>query len=415
MIRHLTLLIWNRKHLTSLLALEVLCSFLVLFAVVLPAVRYAELWRQPLGFDVGDVWVAAITRPSQVLEVRDEDVARLGTLLDVVGDLVEVEATAGAYTSPYTPWSMGGSQRLQDGRLIEYASNLVTDALVDVLDMDLVAGRWFSPEDDAVAGTPVIVNRRMAREVFGHDAPVGRRIPFTQTRADAADTEARADAADGLRVVGVIDDYRPDGELSPQGNHVFRRMPLDGTSDYAMMPNLLLVRAAPGTTAAFEETLVTRLQRAAPEWSFQVEPLADARRRVLSRYTTPLIALGTVTGFLLLMVALGLVGVVWQSVTQRTCEFGLRRANGATGDDIRRQVLSELLILTSAAIGAGVLLVAQLPAVPMPFRDLVFTPGMILTSVMISGAAIYLLTLLCGWIPSRLATSIPPAEALRHE
>ena len=410
MIRHLTLLIWNRRHLTSLLALEVLCSFLVLFAVVLPAVRYAELWRQPLGFDIDDVWAAAITRPSQVLEVRDEDVARLGTLLDVVGDLVEVEAAAGVYSSPYTPGWMGGTERLQDGRLIEYASNLVTDALVDVLDMTLVAGRWFSPEDDAVAGTPVIVNRRMAREVFGDDAPVGRRIgrriPFR---------EARADAADGLRVVGVIEDYRPDGELSPQGNHVFRRMPLDGTSDYAMMPNLLLVRAAPGTTAAFEETLVTRLQRAAPEWSFQVEPLADARLRVLSRYTTPLIALGTVTGFLLLMVALGLVGVVWQSVTQRTCEFGLRRANGATGDQIRRQVLTELLILTSAAVGAGVLLVAQLPAVPMPFRDLVFTPGMILTSVMISGAAIYLLTLLCGWIPSRLATSIPPAEALRHE
>ena len=401
MIRHLTLLIWNRRHLTSLLALEVLCSFLVLFAVVLPAVRYAELWRQPLGFDIDDVWAAAITRPSQVLEVRDEDVARLGTLLDVVGDLVEVEAAAGVYTSPYTPSLMWASGRLTDGRLIEYFSNLVTDALVDVLDMTLVAGRWFSPEDDAADGTPVVINRRMAIDAFGDGVPVGGRIPL--------------DSADELLVVGVIEDYRPDGELSPQGNHVFRRMPLDGTSDYAMMPNLLLVRAAPGTTAAFEETLVTRLQRAAPEWSFQVEPLADARLRVLSRYTTPLIALGTVTGFLLLMVALGLVGVVWQSVTQRTCEFGLRRANGATGDQIRRQVLTELLILTSAAVGAGVLLVAQLPAVPMPFRDLVFTPGMILTSVMISGAAIYLLTLLCGWIPSRLATSIPPAEALRHE
>ena len=401
MIRHLTLLIWNRRHLTSLLALEVLCSFLVLFAVVLPAVRYSELWRQPLGFDIGDVWAAAITRPSQLQEVRDEDVARLGTLLDVVGDLPEVQVAAGVYTSPYTPSLMWASGRLTDGRLIEYFSNLVTDALVDVLDMTLVAGRWFSPEDDAADGTPVVINRRMAIDAFGDGVPVGGRIPL--------------DSADGLRVVGVIEDYRPDGELSPQGNHVFRRMPLDGTSDYAMMPNLLLVRAAPGTTAAFEETLVTRLQRAAPEWSFQVEPLADARRRVLSRYTSPLIALGTVTGFLLLMVALGLVGVVWQSVTQRTCEFGLRRANGATVDDIRRQVLSELLILTSAAIGAGVLLVAQLPAIPMPFRDLAFTPGMILTSVMISGAVICLLTLLCGWIPSRLATSIQPAEALRHE
>ena len=400
MIRHVALLIWNRKRLTSLLALEVLVSFLVLFALVLPAIRYAEFWRQPLGFAIDDVWAVTITRPSQVLEVQDEDVARLGTLLDVVGDLPEVQVAAGAYTSPYTPWMMGGSEYLSDGRLIEYSTNLVTDALVEVLDMTLVAGRWFSPEDDAAAGTPVVINRRMAREVFGDGVPVGQRIPLR--------------SADELRVVGVVEAFRSDGEFSPESNYVFRRMPLDGTSDYAMMPNNLLVRARPGTTAAVEETLVTHLQRAAPEWSFQVEVLAEARRRVLSQFTTPLIALSTVVGFLLLMVALGLVGVVWQSVTERTHEFGLRRANGATNDDIRRQVLSELLILTSAAVGAGVLLVAQLPAIPMPFPNL-FTSENVLTSVVISGAVIYLLTLLCGWIPSRLATRIQPAEALRHE
>ncbi len=400
MIRHLTRLIWNRKRLTSLLALEVLVSFLVLFALVLPTVRYAELWDQPLGFAIDDVWAVTIARPSQVQEVQDEDVARLGILLDVVGDLAEVQVAAGAYTAPYVPWTLRASGRLPDGRLIEYSSNLVTDALVEVLDLTLVAGRWFSPEDDAAAGTPVVINRRMARDVFGDDVPVGQRIPLR--------------SADELLVVGVVEAYRADGELSPQRNYVFRRMPLDGTSNYAMMPNLLLVRARPGTTAAFEETLVTRLQRAAPEWSFQVEVLAEARRRVLSQFTTPLIALSTVVGFLLLMVALGLVGVVWQSVTERTHEFGLRRANGATNDDIRRQVLSELLILTSAAVGAGVLLVAQLPAIPMPFPNL-FTSENVLTSVVISGAVIYLLTLLCGWIPSRLATRIQPAEALRHE
>ena len=400
MIRHVALLIWNRKRLTSLLALEVLVSFLVLFALVLPAMRYAEFWRQPLGFAIDDVWAVTITRPSQVLEVQDEDVARLGILLDVVGDLPEVQVAAGAYTSPYTPWMMGGSEQLSDGRLIEYSTNLVTEALVEVLDMTLVAGRWFSPEDDAAAGTPVVINRRMATEVFGDGLPVGRRMPLG--------------SGDELRVVGVVEAFRADGEFSPESNYVFRRMPLDGTSDYAMMPNILLVRARPGTTAAFEETLVTRLQRAAPEWSFQVEVLAEARRRVLGQFTTPLIALSTVVGFLLLMVALGLVGVVWQSVTERTHEFGLRRANGATNDDIRRQVLSELLILTSAAVGAGVLLVAQLPAIPMPFPNL-FTSENVLTSVVISGAVIYLLTLLCGWIPSRLATRIQPAEALRHE
>ena len=46
----------------------------------------------------------------------------------------------------------------------------------------------------------------------------------------------------------------------------------------------------------------------------------------------PLIAVGLVAGFLMLMVALGLLGVLWQNVTQRTREMGLRRAKGAPGN-----------------------------------------------------------------------------------
>ena len=66
------------------------------------------------------------------------------------------------------------------------------------------------------------------------------------------------------------------------------------------------------------------------------------------------------------MVALGLTGVVWQSVTQRIREFGLRRAKGATIANVRRQVLVEMVIMTSIALLAGVVLVAQLPLLPLP-------------------------------------------------
>jgi len=52
---------------------------------------------------------------------------------------------------------------------------------------------------------------------------------------------------------------------------------------------------------------------------------------------------------------------------------------------------------------------------PLP-SDLQIVPGPVfLTSLAISVAAIYLLTLACGWYPSRLATRIQPAEALHYE
>ena len=75
---------------------------------------------------------------------------------------------------------------------------------------------------------------------------------------------------------------------------------------------------------------------------------------------------GTIAGFLLLMVGLGLTGVVWQSVTQRIREFGLRRAKGATIRSVRAQVLTEMMIMTSLALIVGVALIAQLPLLPLP-------------------------------------------------
>ena len=139
------------------------------------------------------------------------------------------------------------------------------------------------------------------------------------------------------------------------------------------------------------------------------------RETMLRQYTMPLIAIGTVAGFLLLMVALGLTGVVWQSVTQRIREFGLRRAKGATIADIRRQVLVEMVIMTSIALVVGVALLAQLPLLPLPSELDVIPAGVFTLSIAASAGAIYVLTLLCGWYPSRLATRVQPAEALHYE
>ena len=82
-----------------------------------------------------------------------------------------------------------------------------------------------------------------------------------------------------------------------------------------------------------------------------------------------MLVIALVAGFLAIMVALGLTGVLWLAVTRRTREIGLRRAKGATRGDIRFQILGEIVILTSFALLPGVLLALQLPlvgALPVP-------------------------------------------------
>ena len=66
-----------------------------------------------------------------------------------------------------------------------------------------------------------------------------------------------------------------------------------------------------------------------------------------------MIAAGIVAVFLLLMVVLGLTGVLWQNVTQRTPEIGLRRAMGAPPGRHPRQILGELLVITTMAVSWG--------------------------------------------------------------
>ena len=68
--------------------------------------------------------------------------------------------------------------------------------------------------------------------------------------------------------------------------------------------------------------------------------------------------------------------------------------------------------MTSMAVGVAGILVAQTPIVS-PFYWIethVYVVGFV-----IAAATIYLLTFLCGWYPSRLATRVEPAEALRYE
>ena len=415
MTRHLLRLIWNRKRQNFLLTLEIFFSFLTLFGVVLFAVHYAYNARQPLGFDIDRLWDITVDRKEPdtdpAVKARHRETYR--QLLVALREMPEVEIVAAAFTGPYANSNWGSRTRLSGGRKVDYGVNSVTDDYLEQLHIPLVAGRWFSREDDAATWTPVVVNRRLAREIFGDANPVGQII--VEERDPNGPPADPGDKPDIKRVIGVVDEFRQNGELSSIGNYMFFRLRLDGPDPKAALPERLFVRLRPGTTAAFEETLVKRAMAVADAWSFEVQPLDVMREDKLRQYTIPLVVVGTIAAFLLLMVALGLTGVVWQSVTQRIREFGLRRAKGATIHNVRTQVLVEMVIMTSIALVAGVLLVAQLPLLPLPSDLRVVPAAVFVASIAISVAAIYLLTLACGWYPSRLATKIQPAEALHYE
>jgi putative ABC transport system permease protein len=423
MTRHLIRLIWNRKRQNLLLAIEIFCSFLVLFFVLFLGLHFATNAREPLGFRIDRVWNIDVGRPRSSPGSNDGDAAaaaaeaarraverdNIRRLLAAARELPQVELASGGFTVPYGNSTWGSGMDFTDGRHFEFRYNAVTDDYMRVLAMPMRAGRIFSREDDGAVVDPVLINARLAKEMFGETSPIGKTLP---EKVDPKRRRPNDPPYRQKRVIGVFEDFRQHGEYAVPWPVMFERMSMDG--DKGGVPDRIIIRVKPGTTAAFEPVLVRRLQREAPDWSFEVSTLDYMRERKLNDFIMPLTLLSVVAGFLLLMVALGLTGVVWQSVTQRLREFGLRRAAGASGSAVRRQVLAEMAVMTTFAVLAGAALVAQLPLLPLP-RDIPIFPGVVAGAIALSAAAIYGLTFLCGWYPSRLATRIAPADALRYE
>jgi putative ABC transport system permease protein len=413
MIRHVFKLIWNRKRTNFLMMTEIFVSFLVLFAVVALGVYTADNWRRPIGYSIDRVWNVTV----DMKQASDDsfNAAQAETVRQVMlalAEFPEVEATAGTMLAPYQFGSMNSAHSWR-GRRIEYGAAEVTDGFKDLLGLTIVEGRWFGPEDDGQAYEAVVINQTMRDDLFGTGEALGQNLSDERTPDASAPERIR-------RVVGVVEAYREDGEFDGTRNYAIYRKVIGQAGGGPDAPGIarnrpprnLLIKVRPGTTAAFEERLIKRLQAAAPEWSFEVSTLDAMRDSSIRFAVAPLVGVGLVAGFLMLMVALGLLGVLWQNVTQRTREIGLRRAKGATRVGVQRQILGEIGVMTSLALLAGVLV-----AIQFPLLDIIYfvEPHVYAIGLAISVTAIYLLTLACAWYPSRMATRVEPAEALRYE
>jgi putative ABC transport system permease protein len=405
MIRHLFKLIWNRKRTNVLMMTEIFVSFLVLFAVVGLAVYMLDNWRRPIGYSIDRVWNIGVDMKQtsdDYFDAKQQESVR--QLFIALREYPEIEAMAGAMLSPYQFGSSNSAYRWR-GREIEFGVAEVTDGFKDLMGLRLVEGRWFGPEDEGQAYDAVVINQTMRDDLFGRRSAIGENI-----RAD--NPPPGTVSLKPYRVVGVVEAYREDGEFDGTRNYAIFRKPLQGTDPGSRPPRNLLIKVRAGTAPDFEERLIKRLQAAAPDWSFEVTRLSQMREDSIRFAVGPLIGVSLVAAFLMLMVALGLFGVLWQSVTQRTRELGLRRAKGAARVNVRRQILGEISVMTFLALAIGALVVVQFPLLNIIYF---VEPHVYLIAFLISVATIYALTLLCGWYPSHVATRIEPAEALRYE
>jgi putative ABC transport system permease protein len=125
------------------------------------------------------------------------------------------------------------------------------------------------------------------------------------------------------------------------------------------------------------------------------------------RYLSLIIAL-----FIMINVFLGAIGILWYNINLRIHEIGIKRAMGATGAEIKRQLLTENMFLAGLGLLIVILIFIQIP----PFiGNEQIESGIFTKSIWISVIIMIILVLLSTWIPATIASKIHPATALKTE
>lgn len=396
MIAHLFKLIWNKKKKNFLLMLEMLISFIVLFGVFTGLVYFYQNYSRPMGFEYERVWSVGYGDPAGMTDA-DSIAAYHATVKRMIQSMPQVEAVSFSNINvPFGDANLGTSVSYnnQSENTEIYRTD---DDYKKTLGITVTAGRWFSKEDDVAREKPVVINEALKKNLFGDGPAVGKQVGGYSGGPNWGNA----------RVVGVVNEIKDKGDLVAPRNAIYTRM---DTSNQGRN-GALLVKVKPGTDAVFEGRLYKALAASFRNTSIDIEHLENQRLTRMNQLLAPVIVLLAVAGFLVINVALGLFGVLWYSINKRRSEIGIRRAVGASGGAITRQLIAETLVLSTLSLIVGAFF-----AVQFPLLNLFDIPaGTYLTALLLAVLFIYLLVVGCAFYPGRQAAAIYPAEALHED
>jgi predicted permease len=397
---------------SALVVAQVAVAFVLVVGAGLLLESLARLSAVPLGFDTRSVITADLSGNFSKFTSQDDSNRLESDILSRVRGLPGVRAAAFTSSVPLSNITPGQQAVLIDGAASTNARSFLVDPNIggdgyfETLDVPLLHGRSFRPGDMPDQPLVAVVNASMAKLWDGAD-PVGRR--FKQ----AGPPPPGQTEFPWLTVVGVVPDfhlYGADGVVGPQYYIPFTQ---SGTPLTLGGPPRLLVRVdRPGDLPA------TALKQAVYSVDAQipVENVQTLEQLQTGRLASPALTaalLSTFAGIALLVTLAGIAGVIGTSVSQRTREFGLRTALGASRFSVMRLVLGQgtALVLVGVAMGVGgAVLFSRL------IKSYLFaTPS---TDPLVYGAvgAIFLVAALLSIAgPARRATTIDPLTALRSE
>jgi len=373
-------------------------------ALLVTAALLVESFRQLRGVDTGfqpsRVTTAKITMPASRYPDGASRVRTADVMLSNITQLGGVEAAGMIDAVPLADNRQGTSFERLDGPPADPSAPMnanvawITEGYFDAMGIPLLAGRPLTARDNAQSQPVVIINRRLARQVFGDQDPIGRRVRVGNA------TQLQ------FEVIAVVGDERHAGvdtEATPSFFVPFRQVP--NTRDLA-----IIVRSGTDVTSGVRE-IVRRIDAGMP--LFQVRTMAQV---IDTSVAAPRAMAWLLSGFALaalMLAAIGVFGVMSHAVSQRTREIGVRMAVGASPYRVLGGILGEGLMQVAFGLVVGgvlSLLTARL------LSGLLFgVSALSITPYLIVVALLGTVSLIACLVPARRAMQIDPAVALRAD
>jgi len=393
----------GRQTRDALVVSQLAAAVVLLVSAGLMLRTFANLRATELGFNPDHVLTLRTPLPRTPQNL--DPVRRLAfydRVLASVRALPGVEEAAYANLLPFesigfTNWFQIDGITLDPDDPADAMRRTGTSSYLNALGVQLAEGRLLGDQDVDGATLAVVINETMARKYWPRGGAVGHRMRFF------------GPTGPWYTVVGVVKDVRERGyelQMKPAIYVTAGQWRTDATDK-------LIVR-----TAGEPASLVEPIRRIVAEIDSQ-EPIAGVRtldaivQANLGDRRQQMLLLGLFAGLAVLLASIGLYGVLSYSVAQRTREFGVRMALGATRASLLTLVLQRGVFLNSAglAIGAGAAWAGT-----RTMNSLLY--GVTAGDPLTFGAVLLLLALVglvACLIPARRATRVGAMEALRSE
>src|SRR5659263_270840 len=266
-------------------------------------------------------------------------------------------------------------------------------------------GRTFTETEIQTYAKVCLVGQTVVENLFGKEDPIGQSIRFKNIP---------------LLIIGILGEKGENGMGQDQDDLIMAPYTTVQKRILAIthIQSIAASAASESQNEAAIEQMTESLRRShklktGDANDFQVRSQSEMVQMFSSISNIMTILLGAISGISLLVGGIGIMNIMYVSVTERTREIGLRLSIGGRGVDILMQFLIESILLSVFGGLIGILLGLAASRVVAALTSWPIT--VMMSSVILSFAVCSVIGVFFGWYPARKASDLDPIEALRYE